>query len=56
MDLTYARNITKEQADGTFLIVHESATVCEECVVKNGWGYTAYPDDVPGTKCEFCAV
>jgi hypothetical protein len=54
MELTFARNITKLQPNGEYVVVHESGTLCEECAVINGWGYTVFNDDKAGEKCDFC--
>lgn len=55
MELTYARNITKQEKNGEYVIVHETGTVCDPCLIKNNWGYTVYVDDVAGDTCDFCS-
>ena len=55
MELTYARDITAQQKNGDFVIVHEKGTVCDPCVTKNKWGYTVFVDDVAGDTCDFCS-
>ncbi len=54
MELTLAHNVTKQQADGTFEVVHDVITVCEPCLIANEWGYTIFFDDVAGDKCDVC--
>jgi hypothetical protein len=54
MELIHARNTNRQQADGSWLTVHEAITVCQGCLDSNNWGYTIYPEDQPGDKCEVC--
>jgi hypothetical protein len=44
----------EQKPDGSYVILIEELTVCDECVIDKGWGFTEYADAVPGDSCELC--
>lgn len=45
-----------QNKNGSYKTVRDDATVCEDCLAVNGWGYTVFADDVPAEKCEICGL
>jgi hypothetical protein len=43
-----------QKPDGSYVILIEELTVCDECIIDKGWGFTEYYDAVPGDSCELC--
>jgi hypothetical protein len=44
----------EQNPDGSYVIVHEEMTLCDDCHTKTGYGFTEYADAVPGDSCELC--
>jgi hypothetical protein len=44
----------EQNPDGSYVILHEELTLCDECETANGWGFTEYANAVPGDSCELC--
>jgi hypothetical protein len=47
-------NNGEQNADGTYVKVHEDCTICEPCIRENGWGFTTFADSVPKDTCDLC--
>jgi hypothetical protein len=44
----------EQNADGTYIKVHEDCTVCETCMMEQTWGFTQYADRAPKDACDLC--
>lgn len=45
----------EQNPDGSYVILHEQLTICDECLNEKRWGFTEWPDSVAGDSCEICA-
>lgn len=45
----------EQNSDGSYVILHEELTICDECLFHAGWGYTEFPNVTPGDSCDICS-
>ena len=45
----------EQNPDGSYVILHQELTICDECLFHNQWGYTEVVGAVAGDSCGICS-